>query len=126
MNGQRMLIGITAVLAMLLLGAGSGWAATYTWDGGGPDGNFSTDANWVGDVDLSAVLGAGDTIEFPDFNYAGDQQPVCDEATTCLNITFNTTSSAITLTLNNAAIIVATAGIIQFVTAGGGNAVTIT
>jgi len=39
-----------ALLSALLLLPAAGRAATVTWDGGGGDNNWTTGANWVGDV----------------------------------------------------------------------------
>jgi autotransporter-associated beta strand protein len=55
--------GLATVAATVLLTA-PGRAATYTWDGGGANSNWSSAANWVGDVaptpaeDLELVLPA--------------------------------------------------------------------
>lgn len=40
-------------------------AATYTWDGGGANGNWNTGANWVGDA---APTGSGHILEFSGTN----------------------------------------------------------
>ncbi len=98
-------------------------SATFTWTGGGANGNFSDNANWGG-ADVSTST-ASDMLVFPDFNYAGANQPVCNEAVACFRITFDTTSSPITLTLNNAAVSIASGGDITFGTAGAGNGATI-
>lgn len=39
-------------------------AATYTWDGGGSDDNWSTGANWVGDPTSPTPFVSGDTVIF--------------------------------------------------------------
>jgi autotransporter-associated beta strand protein len=52
---------IIILLATILLFTINGFAAVKTWDGGGADNNWSTAANWVGDV--APVV--GDDLIFP-------------------------------------------------------------
>ena len=113
------------MIAIMLVGAGNLLAqTTFTWDGGGGDGNFSTDANWAGDPDVSATFVAGDIFEFPNFDYAGNNQPVADEAYADISqMTFDTTTSAIDLTFG-ANLTMQTGG--SIIVTGGANGVTFT
>lgn len=52
---------LLAFLAITLAPADAALAATRTWDGDGPDGNWSTGANWVGGV----APQDGDELVFP-------------------------------------------------------------
>ncbi len=49
------------LLLVISFAAVSSFSATRTWDGGGANGNWSTAANWVGDV----APAAGDSLIFP-------------------------------------------------------------
>lgn len=77
---------------MLLL-AGFSHAATFTWDGGGSDNNFTSGLNWSGDVapDRSAsadLIFAGTTRLTPNANWGG---------WTVNSLTFGNTAGAFTL-----------------------------
>ena len=74
------------------------FAASYTWDGGGTDGNWTTAANWVGDV---APVGASTD----DLSFAGTTRtstannfPV---GTDFRNLTFESNAGAFTLAGSN-------------------------
>lgn len=64
MSKKLTLLGMLAIAAaMMLVGAGSGFAAILTWDGGSVvDNKWSTVANWVGEPAAGPV--AGDTVVF--------------------------------------------------------------
>jgi hypothetical protein len=51
---------------------------TFTWDGGGADNNWSTDANWVGDAEPQA----GDKVLFDHSSLSGAYSVVFDGAST--------------------------------------------
>ena len=52
---KRMLVSLMLVFATAVV-----YAATYTWDGGGADNNWSTGANW--NPDGSVPVSASDTL----------------------------------------------------------------
>lgn len=57
-------VGVAVLVAFLAIGlapADAALAATRTWDGDGPDGNWSTGANWVGGI----APQDGDELVFP-------------------------------------------------------------
>lgn len=56
MNSTQKVLGVLlAMVLSIFVQTGSAFAATFTWDGGGVDDNFSTAANWVGDVAPTGV-----------------------------------------------------------------------
>jgi autotransporter-associated beta strand protein len=69
-------------------------AASYTWDGGGANGNWTTTANWVGDV--APVGGSTD-----DLSFAGTIQTSTinnfSQGTDFRNLTFESNAGAFTL-----------------------------
>ncbi len=56
--GSALLLSLSSLLIIL---TPSAHAATMTWDGEGADDNFSTAANWAGDI----APANGDSIVFP-------------------------------------------------------------
>ena len=74
------------------------FAASYTWDGGGTDGNWTTAANWVGDV---APVGASTN----DLSFAGTTRTSTTDnfavGTDFRNLTFESNAGAFTLAGSN-------------------------
>jgi autotransporter-associated beta strand protein len=73
-------------------------AASYTWDGGGGDGNWTTAANWVGDA--APVGGSTDDLSFAGTTRTSttDNFPV---GTDFRNLTFESNAGAFTLAGSN-------------------------
>lgn len=67
---------IILLILLNLIGTGFSFSATHTWDGGGADDNWSTDANWVGDAATDPA--PGDTIIFDSNSVARQTTGVCD------------------------------------------------
>ena len=74
------------------------FAASYTWDGGGTDGNWTTTANWFGDV---APVGASTN----DLSFAGTTRTLTTNnfatGTDFRNFTFESNAGAFTLAGSN-------------------------
>jgi autotransporter-associated beta strand protein len=74
------------------------FAASYTWDGGGTDGNWTTAANWAGDV---APVGASTN----DLSFAGTTRTSTTDnfavGTDFRNLTFESNAGAFTLAGSN-------------------------
>jgi len=81
-NSILMLFG---AFVLLVAGPAAAQAATRTWDGGGANSNWTTAANWVGDI----APVAGDDLIFP----AGSAQTTNNN-----NFTFLTRFNSITIT----------------------------
>jgi autotransporter-associated beta strand protein len=81
--GSALVLSFTSLLVVLVPHA---FAATRTWDGGGGDSNFTTAANWSGDVAPSA----GDALVFDGSANGGDHTPHNDmtAGTSFASITF--------------------------------------
>lgn len=77
--GSALLVSLSSLFVIVVPHA---FAAASTWDGGGGDANFSTAANWVGDV---API-AGDSLVFPALGTK--QAPVNDTTLTYAGISF--------------------------------------
>jgi len=91
------------MIAMTLIGAGSGLAATYTWLGTvDTDWNSTAGSNWdnTGDGVADAVTqpATGDDVVIK-VGVAG-RLPIIDAAAACKNLTFDTTTGAATLSVN--------------------------
>lgn len=64
-NKRKINYHLVGVLTPLVASCTMG--ATYTWDGGGSDDNWSTGANWVGDPASPTPFISGDTVIFDGF-----------------------------------------------------------
>ncbi len=88
------------IIMLMAMGSGTAFAVVHTWDGGGGNNNFSTDANWDSDQDVSAVWAPGDSFNFPNIDYT-TINPIVDEAYTNVGgMAINTTTSAFQIQIN--------------------------
>ncbi|MFO8013058.1 MAG: autotransporter-associated beta strand repeat-containing protein, partial [Phycisphaerae bacterium] len=103
-------VALAIIATAILVGASTGQAATFTWDGGGGDDNWSTGLNWAGDA-APANPAANDDLAFAgstrstpnvDAPWSGVQSIGFTGATTAFTIGGNAVTLSGTGTISNA------------------------